>query len=192
MAPIKYFFEVTLYSLHLYGRQNAPLYCSFTMGQSNMVEVKQVSCYATSLYAMFSTVRSLYSRSVVQFNAWMQLNVSCLTLSSTLPVFILHNSLHSNSFVLPPPYLTDSHFDPNWKNPVGTPKFAHRCTMQWFTYSWQLRVVCWVVLSLLSHGVFSYLLVDLYMMSDWCSLSLDSLREWTYDRKKEKMVISKV
>ena len=33
---------------------------------------KTTSCYATSLQAMFSTVRSLNSRSVVQFNVRMQ------------------------------------------------------------------------------------------------------------------------
>ena len=40
--------------------------------------------------------------------------ISCVTPSSMLPVFILHDSLHSNSLVIPPPCLTDS----KWKSSI--------------------------------------------------------------------------
>ena len=60
------------------------------VNQPSMVEVKQVTCCATSLHAMFSTVLSLNSRSVMQFNAWIQLCVCYATLFSTSLVFILH------------------------------------------------------------------------------------------------------
>ena len=76
---------------------------SFTRGQSAKGGGGFMSCYA-----MVLTVPSPYSRSVVQFNAWTQL---CVTLSSTIPVFILHNLLHSSSSVLPPSCLTDSLYD---------------------------------------------------------------------------------
>ena len=60
---------------------------------------------------MFPAVPSPCSRSVVQFKAWMQLCVSCLTLISMLAVFILHDLLHSKSLILPQPRLTVSHYD---------------------------------------------------------------------------------
>ena len=48
-----------------------------------------------------NTVQSPFSRYVV-CNAWMQLCVSCATLSFMLPVFIVHDSLHiTGSLVLP-------------------------------------------------------------------------------------------
>ena len=46
------------------------------------------------------------------FNPWTQLCVSCVTLSSTFPVFILHHSLHSKSLVSRPPHLIDSTYWP--------------------------------------------------------------------------------
>ena len=84
------------------------------VSQSNVAEVEQASWYATSL-CNFSTLRSpnICSTSVVQFDAQTQLWVSCVTLLSTLHVFILHNSFHSNSLVLSPPRLIDSPFDPS-------------------------------------------------------------------------------
>ena len=39
-----------------------------------------MNCYGTRPYAMFSTVPSPYSRSVVRFNTWMPLCVSCVAL----------------------------------------------------------------------------------------------------------------
>ena len=62
------------------------------------MEVKLRSCYGLNLYAMFSMVwSSLYSSSVVRFNVWVQPCVSCVTICSTIPVFILHSLLQSNS-----------------------------------------------------------------------------------------------
>ena len=55
------------------------------VNQLSVVEVKQLSCYATSIHAMFSMVRSVYGRSVVRFNAWTQLCISSVILSSMLP-----------------------------------------------------------------------------------------------------------
>ena len=73
---------------------------------SHVVEVKQVSCYAISLHAMFSMVQSHYSRFVVRFNSLILLCVSYVTLSSMFPMFILDCLLYSNSLVLPGPCLT--------------------------------------------------------------------------------------
>ena len=54
----------------------------------------------------------------------------CVILSSMLCVFILHNSLHSSSLVLPPPCLTDSPFDPLWfvNELYRSPAHFHRLT----------------------------------------------------------------
>ena len=78
----------------------------FHMNKPSLMEVKQVSCYATGLCAI-STEQPLYNRSVVRVNAWTQLYVSYVTLFSMFPVFILQGSLHSNLLVLPSPRLTD-------------------------------------------------------------------------------------
>ena len=79
------------------------------MNQPSLVEVEQVSCYATSLHAMFSMMWSLCSRSVVQVNAWTQLceahlhhsvYILCDNILHMACIYI--NLWHSNSLVLPP------------------------------------------------------------------------------------------
>ena len=55
-----------------------------TSANSDTVEVKQMSCYARSLHAMFSKVSSCSSKSVVQFNAWTWLYACCVIFSMLL------------------------------------------------------------------------------------------------------------
>ena len=52
----------------------------FTGQSVSMVEIHQMSCYATGLQAMFSMVQSLYSRpkSVMRFKEWTQLCATCV------------------------------------------------------------------------------------------------------------------
>ena len=57
------------------------------------------------------------------------IHVSCATLSSTLPVFILHNSLLSKSLVLPPPCLTYSSFHLLWKSYIYICALHITCTV---------------------------------------------------------------
>ena len=73
-------------------------------------------------------------------DAWTQLCVSCITLPSTLPVFIHHSGMGSISLVLPPPSWTDSPVDLKWKSSIKSSFSSHPCVLTWEEYrKWEVN-----------------------------------------------------
>ena len=97
------------------------LQSSFTGELPSMVEVKQVSCYATNLHAVLLKVQSLYG---LWYNSMHKLScVFCVTLFPTLPTFTLHHLLHSNLFYLHPSWLIHLLTGLFWKSSMYTTQY---------------------------------------------------------------------
>ena len=100
-----------------------------------------------SLHAIFLTVRSLISRSVVRSNAWTLLCISSVTWASMLPVLILHGWLHSNSVVFTATTFDWTSFDPFGKSSVADLQMGRNGWTETFCYSFPPIANCFEISS---------------------------------------------
>ena len=118
--------SVTITSRELQSMHNIWLLCSLSpnnLGRYNRAPNKPVKCGGGKMSELLcnkciNVLHSVITLWLVMSCDWMHehncVYILCNTIPFTLPMYILYESLHSKSLVLPPPCLTDSRspFDP--------------------------------------------------------------------------------